>query len=113
VDITVGESVVALAGDRHEFIFQTLGRFRLVGKSIPMTVHTLVGGTAPPRLKTYEGAFEKYCAAKFPEALEAFEEFLEESPDNHAARHYAEECRRRMEVPPEGSWDGVHVSQSK
>lgn len=111
-DIVVGESVVALTRDAG-FVFQTLGRFRLVGKSVAMNVHALLGKAEVTGLSEYEQAFANYCAGEFQTALAGFEAFLRAWPDDFAAGYYAGECRKLMETPPEGPWDGVYTSQSK
>ncbi|MEO7318759.1 MAG: CHASE2 domain-containing protein [Chthoniobacteraceae bacterium] len=115
-DIAVGENVQALL--RDQFVFRTLGLFRLMGKRIALRIYAVLEEVSPDTnppgwLSTYETAFADYVAGDFHSAASGFEQVLSAEPGDHCADHYAKICRRHSESSPPGAWDAVHVSQRK
>ena len=115
-DIAVGENVQALVSD--QFVFQTLGLFRLVGKRNALRIYSVLDeatANRPPMawLLIYEAAFADYVAGDFISAASGFQQVLQINPGDHCASHYAKVSRQHLENPPQGGWDAVHVSKSK
>ncbi len=115
-DIAVGESVQTLL--RGQFVFRTLGLFRLMGKKIALHAYAVLDEVSPvrnppPWLSTYEAAFADYVAGDFNSAANGFEKVLSTEPGDYCADHYAKICRRHAESSLPDAWDGVHVSQRK
>ena len=115
-DIAVGENVQALL--REQFVFRTLGLFRLMGKRIALRIYAVLDEVSPERnppdwLPIYETAFADYVAGDFNGAASGFEQVLSAEPGDHCADHYAKICRRHSESAPPDAWDAVHISQRK
>ena len=115
-DIAVGENVQALL--REQFVFRTLGLFRLMGKRIALRIYAVLEEVSPDTnppdwLSTYETAFADYVAGDFKSAASGFEQVLSAEPGDHCADHYAQICRRHSESSPPDAWDAVHISQRK
>lgn len=115
-DIAVGESVHALL--REQFIFRTLGLFRLMGKKIALHAYAVLDEVSPERnpppwLSTYEAAFADYVAGDFKNAATGFEKVLSIEPADYCADYYAKICRQHAESSPPEAWDAVHVSDRK
>jgi adenylate cyclase len=115
-DIAVGENVQALL--HEQFVFKTLGLFRLMGKRTALRTYALLDEVAADRrppdwLSIYEAAFADYVAGDFKSAATGFQQTLRAEPGDHCASHYAIICREHLESPPVAAWDAVHVSQRK
>ena len=79
-----------------------------------MKVYELLGeaGETGPRIeaaRTYEKALDAYWARDFSGALS----LLGGSDGDGPAEVLKERCRRMLQDPPPGDWDGIYVSKSK
>lgn len=115
-DLAVGEEVRNLLSG--QFVFRTLGLFRLKGKTEALRVSAVIRELAPEEQppesdRLYDEAFENYSEGRFENALEGFSRVLEIDPANMCAVHYAGRCRENLQTPVAEGWDAVHVMDTK
>jgi adenylate cyclase len=96
-----------------------LGSIRVVGKEIPIKVFELLAKKGElseewkKALPLYEQGVDLYLKKDFARAIESFSEVLKVFPNDKPGKFYVDVCKRHMESPPEGSWDGVFNLTSK
>ena len=90
------------------------------GKTQPVSVYEILDWHTDesfPKMAAVLHAFsfglQAYRAAKFDEALHAFEDALGLHPGDAAAKMYVERCKVLRADPPGDEWDGVWVMKSK
>jgi len=115
--ILISETLHAVVGAAFET--RVLDRVVVKGKSRGQAVYELVGekdGVPPERrdfLRRFSGGVERYFARDWAGALAVFEETLRQAPGDTPSRLYVERCRKLLESPPTGEWDGVTVMRVK
>jgi adenylate cyclase len=93
----------------HEIFVRRLGRFRLVGKTNPLTIYEVVAQrqlVAEAELRCSEafaGALEAFEAGRWSEAGRRFDVVLSDFPTDGPARFYARQCRLFLASPPTGT----------
>jgi adenylate cyclase len=115
-------SADALAQTDGGFLTRSLGRVRVVGRTEPVVLHELLGRTedgtvthpSAACLLSFSRGLELFSAGRFREAADVFREALghaggEDGP-SEAFWRFAEGY---AVVPPEGTWDGTLVFESK
>jgi adenylate cyclase len=114
--ILIGEKTRTAIGD--EFLLREIDAVRVKGKRLPVRVFELLakrGDSAllVPFAAAFEDALRAYQERDWPLALQRFEAFMNEYPDDTPGRIYVERCRLLIENPPDETWDGVYTFASK
>jgi adenylate cyclase len=108
--ILVSEEVVS---QLDGFITRELGRFLLVGKTKPLSIHELLCRTEEGNdlqgrqwamFAEVLGAFRR---RSWEEAMEGFRELIKSLGKDGPSLFYLRLCEQYRESPPEESWDGV------
>lgn len=91
---------------------------RVKGKKLPVKIYELLGEKKDEgKLKEFIDNFEKglalYRAAKWDEAIAAFQKTLNIRPEDAASLLYIERCKNLKENPPPAPWDGVFTMTRK
>jgi adenylate cyclase len=110
--IIASESIYAAA--KGVFEFRLLDQVAVKGKSEGIAIYELlaeriVGIPRPEWLDRYEQAFASYQRDDFASALELLEDQDEDSPSSVLASR----CRDWISHPPSGTWNGIHIFESK
>ena len=110
--IIVSESIYAAAKDAFEF--RLLDRVAVKGRAEGIVIYELLAEQAarnprPQWVDRYEQAFAFYQSGDFATALELLEKQGKDSPSNVLASR----CREWVSHPPAGTWNGIHVFESK
>lgn len=91
---------------------------RVKGKKLPVKIYELLGEKKDEgKFKEFIDNFEKglalYRAAKWDEAIAAFQKTLNIRPEDAASLLYIERCKNLKENPPPAPWDGVFTMTRK
>jgi adenylate cyclase len=104
--------------DLDGFFARGLGEFRFVGKSNPTAVYELVcrvedATDSEKQLDNrFMNALEHYRLQSFPAAIDAWKACLDIRPQYGPALYYLERCKKYLDSPPQGVWDGiVHLNE--
>lgn len=114
VSLLISQSVAELLGD--EFRLRSVDLVRVVGKSRPTEVLTVLGPhgiDVPDWIKLYEGGLADYRARRFAEAREQFLAAMAQGPEDRLCGLYLERTERFLAEPPPAEWDGVDIASSK
>ena len=111
--LLVSDSVREAVGSA--FVFRFLDLVAVSGKGQAVRVYELLGpaGESGPRIeraRAYEAALALYLGRDFVPALAGFDSIAAEDPP---AAVLASRCRRFLEEPPPGNWDGAYVATSE
>lgn len=90
-------------------VTRELGRFRLVGKQQPLTLHELLGTTDavnPQHTDRFVCALRAFQAQRWNEAQADFNEYLQQQGEDGPSRYYLDLCQQYLAHPPV-DWDGV------
>jgi adenylate cyclase len=116
--VMVSEFTHAKVADR--FHFRELDNLQVKGKTRGVRVYEVLGHAARPlspetsrMLETYVPALELYKAARFKEALPAFEAGRAAWPKDKVFALYVDRCRHFIEQPPPADWNGVWEMKDK
>jgi adenylate cyclase len=97
-----------------------IDRIRVQGKMEPVTIfeslehHTAETFPACDKVvDAYRFGLDAYRRRSWREAIEKFEQALALNPKDHPSHMYIERARHYLEVPPDETWDGVWVMESK
>jgi len=111
--ILVSEFTRQQAGDIPGVVWRELGRVRVVGKSLPVTVFEPLNAedaeSRQPELKAFSEALQHWYRGNWNDALVGFEAW---ETRNSSAAKYAEQTRNLMVNPPR-DWDGVWNATEK
>jgi adenylate cyclase len=99
-------------------VFRELGRLRVKGKTVPITVHELVAGpvapaVAPAWIATFEAALRAFYGGRFEEAAGGFRATLAVRPDDPPSHRYLDRIAELQETPPAPDFDGVLILTAK
>lgn len=101
------------AGEAPDLVWREIGRVRVVGKTLPVTVYEPLLKTEAEPLSAVLAAFDKalrdWYGGAFQPALKAFEAL---AADDAPSRCYAEKTRELLAAPPR-DWDGVWEAKEK
>ncbi|MGI8437414.1 MAG: CHASE2 domain-containing protein [Chthoniobacterales bacterium] len=118
VDILVGESAAELI--RDEFHLRSVARVQVKGKTIPVSVFTLLGVKGDDldpallqALESYEEGMSKFRTRGFGEAGPLFQRFLEHAPNDYLAKMYLDRAREYEANPPAENWTAAEVFTKK
>jgi len=118
VPLMLGESVTRQLG--AEFVFQTIDRVQVKGKSRPVDTFGVAGWPGHPlsdpkqkALAQYEEGVVHFREKRFPEAIRSFESARSLSPDDPLISLYLDRCREFIDCPPPDDWNGIAVMTSK
>ncbi|HUJ93607.1 MAG TPA: adenylate/guanylate cyclase domain-containing protein [Candidatus Bathyarchaeia archaeon] len=121
--IIVNETTYEAAKD-DGFLFRELDLLRVKGKLQPVTIYQLVGrkadfaanGSAGEQyalLEQFSHARELYRRREWEAAQRAFQEILDQWPEDGPSRMYWKRCQEYLFDEPPLSWDGVFVMTHK
>lgn len=89
-------------------VFRELGRLRVKGKTVPVTVYEVVGrGAAPAWVRDFEAALGDFYAARFSEARAAFAAVLTERPGDPPTVRYLAQLEEMCQAATPSDFDGV------
>ncbi|HEY2341743.1 MAG TPA: adenylate/guanylate cyclase domain-containing protein, partial [Chthoniobacteraceae bacterium] len=115
LEMLIGETMAPLVGER--FILRTADLLKVVGKTRPVEVFTVLGERKdtpePEWLAKYEEGVRLYRERKFNDAKHALEAADAKNPDDWMIREYLRRCRTFLVMPPGPEWDGVFVMEKK
>jgi adenylate cyclase len=90
------------------FAFRELGRLRVKGKTVPITVYELLArGPVPPWVARFEAALAEFYAGRFDAAQRAFQVVLAERPDDPPSVRYLARLQEICQGPHPPNFDGV------
>jgi adenylate cyclase len=121
VDIVISGST---RGKVPEFTALELDRVKVIGKTIPVTVHTLLGDEALGRdpefqagQESHEAMLQAYRAQEWDRAAELVVECRSKFEDRQGMKKYYDLMDGRIAMlranPPGPGWDGVAEATSK
>jgi adenylate cyclase len=121
--IIVNETTYQAAKD-DGFIFRELDLMRVKGKLQPVTIYQLLGrktdfeedGSAESvrlQVEKFTRARELFRDRQWEAAKSAFQNILDEWPQDGPARVYLERCQEYSTSEPPANWDGVFVMTHK
>jgi adenylate cyclase len=118
VDILLGEAAADLI--RDDFHVRSVARVQVKGKTVPVTVSTLLcaKGDNYDReflkwLESYEEGIVKFRARDFTGGKILFQRFLEFYPTDYLAKMYLERALQYEEQPPDEYWNAAEVFTKK
>jgi adenylate cyclase len=116
--VMVSEFTHARVADR--FVFRELDNLQVKGKTKGVRVYEVMGRAGQPvrpetarLLEMHAPALELYKAARFKEALAAFEAGKAAFPNDKVFDLYVQRCRYFVENPPPADWNGVYEMKDK
>lgn len=91
---------------------------RVKGKKLPVKIYELLGEKKDEKnfkdlIDNFEEGLRLYRAAKWDEAIAAFQKTLAVKPEDAASLLYIERCKNLKENPPPEPWDGVFTMTKK
>ncbi|VAX26725.1 Adenylate cyclase [hydrothermal vent metagenome] len=119
---TLGTRLLASEGvlmGLEGFLARELGVFLLRGKSRPIGVHELISDVQSCSAnqvilcRDFRSALDLYRRRRWPEAVEAFSEMVDEAESDGPARYYITLCKHLITYPPEEVWDGIISIKTK
>ena len=119
VDVLIGEATAAAVPD---FALLELDLIQVKGKQVPVRIFTLLGNreeAQKPEFHVLQLAHKKmlglYREREFKAALEALQDCLDHAPSSIHGYYgmMRERITEMQKTPPDESWDGVFVAQSK
>lgn len=118
VDILVGASAVALV--RDEFVFRSVARVQVKGKTEPVDVSTLLCAKGDEYdaemlkwMESYEEGILKFRARDFTGAKNLFARFMEVYPNDYLTKMYFDHAVEYEQQPPDDAWNAVEVFKKK
>lgn len=96
-----------------------VGRFVLVGKSVALELHDMIGLGQPvpePQRELgarFQAALASFHARHWDDAAESFEKLLDDWPDDGPTAFYLDLCRRYIVADPGPSWRGEVIVEEK
>jgi adenylate cyclase len=96
-----------------------LDKIIVKGREEPVTVYELLGRTGEvddemlDLRDRFEDALDRYRSRQWSEAIERFEELIEDYPDDEPSQVMLERARQYRDEPPSGDWDGAFQLTSK
>jgi adenylate cyclase len=116
--VMVSEFTHARLSDR--FVFRELDNLQVKGKTRGVRVYEVLGHAGQPLapetarlLEAHRPALDLYKAARFQEALAAFEAARAAFPRDKVFDLYTERSRHFLEHPPGADWNGVYEMKDK
>ncbi len=101
------------------FLTRELGKFRLVGKIAPITIHELLSRIEESEEKQkkgcaiFTGALDAFRRKSWDEAIEKFSRSIENFGEDGPSLFYIELCEHHKKNPPDEPWDGVIYMEKK
>jgi adenylate cyclase len=106
------------------FCFRPIDVVSPAGTSKPIQLFELVGEEDPDagfaasaemraEIQRWNLCYDLYQAARWQEALEAFQDHLSGSSNTTLVELYIERCQKFIEQPPAADWDGVFRFMTK
>ena len=118
VDLLVGEATAELI--RDAFHLRSVARVQVKGKTVPVSVSTLLCEKGAEYdagflkwVESYEEGIGKFRAREFTAAKILFERFLEFYPADYLAKMYLERALEYEKEPPDESWNAAEVFTKK
>ena len=118
VDILVGEAAVELI--RDDFHIRTVARVQVKGKTVPVSVSSLICAKADDYdqellkwLESYEEGLVKFRDRDFTQAKILFQRFLEFYPNDYLAKMYLDRALEYEQQPPGEAWNAAEVFTKK
>jgi hypothetical protein len=97
-----------------------LGKVRVKGKSISVSVFEITDGDPPDLFnmkmgtrELFEKGLERYYKREFAEASVCFNNVVKQNPRDRAASIYRERAASFIIQPPSPDWDGVEAIEGK
>jgi adenylate cyclase len=115
--IMISESSANRLSD--EIVLRELDEVRVKGKREPVKIYEVMGrrGELPAELEQVRTGFmqamQLYKSRAWQQALQKFQQVLEELPADTAARVYVDRCLAYKDSPPPENWDGVFEMTTK
>ncbi|HOF05283.1 MAG TPA: CHASE2 domain-containing protein [Syntrophales bacterium] len=103
---------------KEEMFCRELDAVRVKGKKLPVKIYELIcerKDAAPHEeyIRRFHEGLAHYKAARWDEAIAAFQQVLEIRPDDPPSKLYIQRCQDLKGHPPEGEWDGVFTMTRK
>ncbi len=118
--IIVSEKTLEQIASAHSFHLRHLGIVQLKGKHASLSIHECFSGNAIHELQKKQETLESfslgistYLRSSFNEAVAAFQEVLNISPDDHTARHFLNNATHYLKDGVPANWMGVEKMNSK
>jgi adenylate cyclase len=114
-DILLSQATRDLAGDA--FLVRELDLVKVKGREQPVTIYQLLGPRRaegePAGPARFAAGLAAYRAQDWSQAADRFQQALQETPDDFAARLFLNRCRHYLKHPPPPDWQGVYVMKEK
>ena len=108
VDFLVGENTYQKTS--HAYSYRELGKIRVVGKLVPVTIYELIGGASDLKselISPFHQALALYRARNWDQAKKGFEAILSDFPEDQPSQIYLDSCNEFKKNPPPENWDGI------
>jgi adenylate cyclase len=115
--LLVSESTMAAAGGA--ILARLLGAVAVKGKREgvriwePVAMRADADAELIARITEWNAAVERFMSQEFEAALPVFEAWAATHPNDEPARQKIEACRQFISLPPEPTWNGTVVMNSK
>jgi adenylate cyclase len=114
-EILLSQATRDLAGDA--FLVRELDLVKVKGREQPVTIYQLLGPSPaegePAGPARFAAGLAAYRAQDWSQAADRFQQALQETPDDFAARLFLKRCRHYLKHPPPPDWQGVYVMKEK
>ena len=120
VSILLSEDSLQKIGDKTSLHLRYLGKVQVKGKKVPVSLHECFNGDTPEvaaqKLETradFENGLTLYFNRTFAEAAAVFNQVLQQSPEDHAARLFLHKASKHIVDGVSADWTGVEVMTFK
>jgi class 3 adenylate cyclase len=108
-----------IKGTNERLVTRRLDRIRVAGINVPVRIYEVIETMADAstdlhyKVKLFQKAHKLFESRNWKDALEKFNSFLEEFPNDGPSLLYQERCRKFIQYPPLDDWDGVFNFEEK
>jgi len=112
-------SETTYAGAKKSIVARELDAINVVGKAIPVKIYELIGykkNVTEKMIQTisfYEEGLSDYRQCLWDSAIDFFSRALEITPDDPPSHAMIKRCREYKTNPPDSSWNGAYIMQTK
>jgi adenylate cyclase len=103
---------------QRKFVARELDFIRVKGKKKPVRIHELLGPIEASDqyrdlVERFGRGLQEYRSGQWESAIDVFGELRRDYPEDGPSAVFLGRCRDYFAEPPQGTWDGVHVMETK
>jgi hypothetical protein len=117
VALLISEKTYAALEDLTRYQMRSVGRARVKGKLVPVTVYEVFDADPPEvaerkrtTLDDFGEALRLYYRAEFANALALFRRITTRNPADSVTEFYVQRCARLAQTPLPTGWDGMETA---